>query len=174
VNDGEHAAEWRTTPLRASHRGGSAEITKAPGGWWWVVSTPYIMWICPLHPPILLLGLDDDSSRPSRAHTSGLEGVHAVKFGWSSRAGTCCIDILANTGLAPCIPGSCGVMTRDSLLPLNPFFATVVGGKCRCPLPQTANLRRVERASNCGRGTVRRSEPAISWSWADMIYSSYS
>jgi hypothetical protein len=97
-----------------------------------------------------------------------------VKFGWSSRAETCCIDILANTGLAPCIPGSCGVMTRDSLLPLNPFFATVVGGKCRCPLPQTANLRRVERASNCGRGTVRRSEPAISWSWADMIYSSYS
>jgi hypothetical protein len=42
VNDGEHAAEWRTTPLRASHRGGSAEITKAPGGWWWVVSTPYV------------------------------------------------------------------------------------------------------------------------------------
>jgi hypothetical protein len=28
VHDGEHAAEWRTTPLRASHRGGRAEITR--------------------------------------------------------------------------------------------------------------------------------------------------
>jgi len=173
VNDGEHAAEWRTTPLRASHRGGSAEITKAQAvGGGLCLSTP-----CGFAPCIrqFYCWASMTTHRgPAGSHTSGLEGVHAVKFGWSSRTGTCCIDILANTGLAPCIPGSCGVMTRDSLLPLNPFFATIVGGKCRCPLPQTANLRRVERASNCGRGTVRRSEPAISWSWADMIYSSYS
>ena len=66
-------------------------------------------------------------------------GVHAVKFGWSFSAGTCCIDLASNTGLAPCIPGSCGVMTRDSLLPVNPFFASVVNGKCKCPAPQVCD-----------------------------------
>jgi hypothetical protein len=76
--------------------------------------------------------------------TSGLNvstgGVHAVKFGWSFSDGTCCVDLLANTDLAPCIPGSCGVMTRDSLMPLNPFFATIAeDGKCKCPNPQTCD-----------------------------------
>lgn len=73
-------------------------------------------------------------------------GVHAIKFGWSESDGTCCIDLLTNTvrfingvaavflympdnmpwqimqGLAPCIPGSCGLMTSDSLLPANPYL----------------------------------------------------
>jgi hypothetical protein len=67
-------------------------------------------------------------------------GVHAVRFGWSFADGTCCIDLAANTGLAPCIPGSCGLMTRDSLLPANPFFATIdEEGKCECPRPQACN-----------------------------------
>lgn len=67
-------------------------------------------------------------------------GVRAVKFGWSFNAGTCCIDLLTLEGLSPCIPGSCGVMTRDSLLPLNPFFAVVqTSGKCKCPPPQTCD-----------------------------------
>jgi len=84
----------------------------------------------------LVLVLHSDVPPDSRLVSSG---IHAIKFGWSFKAGTCCIDLLANTGLAPCIPGSCGVFTRDSLLPLNPFFATVEGGKCRCPLPQTCD-----------------------------------
>jgi hypothetical protein len=66
-------------------------------------------------------------------------GIHAVKFGWSFSGGKCCIDLPSNTNLAPCIPGSCGIMTRDSLLPLNPFFAMVVEEKCQCPLPQTCD-----------------------------------
>jgi hypothetical protein len=88
--------------------------------------------------PVPIALLADQAS--IRVDTRGLNmsggGIHAVKFGWSFSAGTCCIDLLTNTGLAPCIPGSCGVTTHDSLLPLNPFFATNVGGKCRCPLPQ--------------------------------------
>jgi len=76
--------------------------------------------------------------------TSGLNvstgGVHAIKFGWSENDGTCCIDLLENTGLAPCIPGSCGLMTSDSLLPANPFFAVITAdGKCKCPEPQTCD-----------------------------------
>ena len=74
-------------------------------------------------------------------NTSGLNmtagGVHAVKFGWAFQGGTCCVDLTSEmTGL--CIPGSCGVMTKESLLPLNPFFATIDGssGKCKCPAPQ--------------------------------------
>eukprot|EP00040_Diaphanoeca_grandis_P030747 m.182539 g.182539 ORF g.182539 m.182539 type:complete len:226 (-) comp32119_c11_seq1:254-931(-) len=67
-------------------------------------------------------------------------GVHAVKFGWSFMSGACCVDQLTLDGLSPCIPGSCGLMTRDSLLPVNPFFATVTPtNKCKCPLPQTCD-----------------------------------
>ena len=78
--------------------------------------------------------------------TSGLNvstgGVHAVKFGWSFSDGTCCVGLLENTGLAPCIPGSCGLMTRDSLLPANPFFATIDDdGKCKCPVPQSCDAQ---------------------------------
>lgn len=32
-------------------------------------------------------------------------GVQAVSFGWSFDAGSCCIDLPSQTGLAPCIPG---------------------------------------------------------------------
>ena len=67
-------------------------------------------------------------------------GIHAVKFGWSATQGTCCVDLASvTTGL--CIPGSCGVMTRDSLLPLNPFFAVIdeTSGKCECPAPQVCD-----------------------------------
>ena len=67
-------------------------------------------------------------------------GVHAIKFGWSESDGTCCIDVLESTHLAPCIPGSCGLMTGGSLLPANPYFATIgAEGKCRCPEPQTCD-----------------------------------
>eukprot|EP01043_Picozoa_sp_COSAG02_P067195 COSAG02_NODE_10709_length_1877_cov_1.098988_1_plen_349_part_00 len=64
-------------------------------------------------------------------------GVRAVKFGWSFSAGSCCVD-LASQQSGLCIPGSCGVMTKQSLLPLNPFFATIdsTNGKCKCPAPQ--------------------------------------
>ena len=48
--------------------------------------------------PVKITLLPDQASMS--LDTSGLEGVHAVKFGWGSRAGTCCIDILANTGPA--------------------------------------------------------------------------
>ena len=45
-----------------------------------------------------------------------LGGVQAVKFAWSFSAGTCCVDLASNTGLAPCIPGSCGPSTPFSPL----------------------------------------------------------
>ena len=67
-------------------------------------------------------------------------GVHAIKFGWSESDGTCCIDLLENTHLSPCIPGSCGLFTGGSLLPANPYFATIgADGKCKCPEPQTCD-----------------------------------
>lgn len=64
-------------------------------------------------------------------------GVRAVKFAWAEKGGTCCIDAQSQrTGL--CIPGSCGIMAQESLLPLNPFFALVdaTTGVCKCPPPQ--------------------------------------
>ena len=51
-------------------------------------------------------------------------GIRAVKFGWSTAQGTRCVD-LASVVTGLCIPGSCGVMTKDSPPPLNPFFAVI-------------------------------------------------
>jgi hypothetical protein len=89
--------------------------------------------------PITLLADQTSISVATSGLNTSTGGVQAVKFGWSFAAGSCCVDLLESTGLAPCIPGSCGVMTRDSLLPLNPFFATVTGGKCKCPAPQVCS-----------------------------------
>ena len=85
--------------------------------------------------PVMLSGssiVADLSKLPTSAGA-----VHAVKFGWAIGHGTCCVDQSWMKGLAPCVPGSCGIMTAQSLLPLNPFFALVnSGGKCSCPPPQ--------------------------------------
>ena len=63
--------------------------------------------------------------------------VLAVKFGWGFDNMNCCTDPDVAAGLAPCIPGSCGIVTEKSLLPANPFFAVLtLKGKCKCPLPQ--------------------------------------
>ena len=63
--------------------------------------------------------------------------VLAVKFGWGFNNMDCCTNPDVASGLAPCIPGSCGIVTKNSLLPANPFFAVLTrGGKCRCPVPQ--------------------------------------
>ena len=63
--------------------------------------------------------------------------VVAVKFGWGFNNMDCCTNPDVAAGLAPCIPGSCGIVTRKSLLPANPFFAVLTPqGKCKCPLPQ--------------------------------------
>lgn len=90
--------------------------------------------------PIKLLPSETSISVDTSHLNVTMGDVQAVKFGWSFVAGTCCIDLPTHEGLAPCIPGSCGIMTRESLLPLNPFFATVeASGKCKCPLPQTCD-----------------------------------
>jgi hypothetical protein len=39
-------------------------------------------------------------------------------------------------GRAPCVPGNCPLYSSESELPANPFFATIVDGKCTCSAPQ--------------------------------------
>lgn len=65
--------------------------------------------------------------------------VHAIKFGWNYKHGHCCESLDAKHKNEPCIPGSCGIMTKKSLLPVNPFFAQISDGKCSCTPPQTCD-----------------------------------
>ena len=76
--------------------------------------------------------------------------VSAIKFGWGWSNMDCCTSPETAAGLAPCIPGSCGIMSAKSLLPVNPFFATLsAAGKCsysRIPAVHSlSNLRSSSR-----------------------------
>ncbi len=62
--------------------------------------------------------------------------VVAVRYGWPLGDSTCCPQKDAASGLAPCVPGACPIVTENTGLPANPFYANVVGGKCRCLNPQ--------------------------------------
>ena len=89
--------------------------------------------------PIQLAGDNGISVDLSLVNTSG-GGVSAIKFGWGWNSMDCCTSPQTAAGYAPCIPGSCGIMSAKSLLPINPFFATLtVAGKCRCPAPQVCD-----------------------------------
>ena len=57
----------------------------------------------------------------------GPSGPLAVRYGWplSRGADTCCPSKAVRSGLQPCVPGSCPILTADSSLPANPFYATL-------------------------------------------------
>ena len=45
-----------------------------------------------------------------------------------------------DTVVAPCVPGSCPLLSAKSQLPANPFFARLTGaGKCECAEPQVCD-----------------------------------
>ena len=64
--------------------------------------------------------------------------VLAVRYGWplSSGADTCCPSKAVSSGMEPCVPAACPILTQKSALPANPFYATLEGNKCRCMAPQ--------------------------------------
>mmetsp|Transcript_115012 Transcript_115012/g.326241 ORF Transcript_115012/g.326241 Transcript_115012/m.326241 type:complete len:119 (+) Transcript_115012:1-357(+) len=76
--------------------------------------------------------------------TSGLGGLQplAVRLAWPlfdqphERGDTCCPGSDVQSGRAPCVPGNCPLYSSGTELPANPFFASIVGGRCRCSLPQ--------------------------------------
>ena len=51
----------------------------------------------------------------------------------------CCPDIAVKRGMEPCVPGSCPIITANTQLPANPFYATLESGTCHCTPPQTCN-----------------------------------
>ena len=67
----------------------------------------------------------------------------ALRYGWpidgNSPGDTCCPSKNVTASLAACIPAACPVKASPSLLPANPFFALIVGGKCKCLPPQTCD-----------------------------------
>lgn len=71
----------------------------------------------------------------------GPAGPLAVRYGWplSRGADTCCPFEAVASGMQPCVPGSCPILTADSSLPANPFYATLDAGRCRCLAPQTCD-----------------------------------
>jgi hypothetical protein len=64
--------------------------------------------------------------------------LSAVRYGWplSNEGDTCCPNRNVTKGWEVCIPANCPIKTAQSLLPGNPFYANVTGGKCRCLAPQ--------------------------------------
>jgi hypothetical protein len=61
----------------------------------------------------------------------------AVRYAWPIGNGdTCCPFRQVVEGLTPCVPGSCPLITATNSLPVNPFYATLQGGKCKCMAPQ--------------------------------------
>jgi hypothetical protein len=87
--------------------------------------------------PLSILSISSIAVDTSALNITG--GIHAVRFGWAYGNDHCCVDADVKSGKEPCIPGACGVMTSASLLPLNPFFASINHGKCQCPAPQECN-----------------------------------
>ena len=64
--------------------------------------------------------------------------VLAVRYGWplSSGADTCCPSKAVSSGMEPCVPAACPILTKKSALPANPFYATLESAKCHCMAPQ--------------------------------------
>ena len=67
----------------------------------------------------------------------------ALRYGWpvdgNSPGDTCCPSKNVTSSLQACTPAACPVKAVPSLLPANPFYALIVGGKCQCMAPQTCD-----------------------------------
>jgi hypothetical protein len=71
----------------------------------------------------------------------------AIRLGWPlgllhlGLSDTCCptAALHKKLGVGACLPRNCPLYSGTSELPANPFFATVVDEKCRCPSPQTCD-----------------------------------
>ena len=70
----------------------------------------------------------------------------AVRLAWPlfatrvGKADSCCTSTDVKQGLAPCVPGNCPLYSSVSELPVNPFFAVINEGKCKCSAPQECNF----------------------------------
>jgi hypothetical protein len=94
-----------------------------------------------------ILAIDQASSAVT-LDLSPLAGaaVHAVRYAWGvSGSGAhsgeklCCRDAGALLGVSkPCRPASCALMASGGL-PVNPFMARIVDGRCECLAPQECN-----------------------------------
>ena len=80
-------------------------------------------------------------ARLALANASASTTVFSVRYGWPFSGDTCCPHTTQSTGLEVCKPAACPVLSADSNLPLNPFFATISqAGKCQCMAPQECNM----------------------------------
>merc|ERR1712232_334180 len=70
------------------------------------------------------------------------EEVLAVRYAWplGDSGDTCCPQKDVSDGLAPCIPGSCPLMSAKAQLPANPFFATVDSGSATACLQRHVKI----------------------------------
>ena len=57
--------------------------------------------------------------------------ITGIRYAWS--ASPCCPTVDRNS--YPCPPNSCPIRGWNSTLPANPFYADIVGGKCKCAPP---------------------------------------
>ena len=74
----------------------------------------------------------------SGLNASSTSKVHAVRYGWPLGDDTCCPTMTIQNALEVCRPASCPIISAQTFLPMNPFFATCdeETGECACPAPQ--------------------------------------
>lgn len=122
--NGSNTTVWVPTSMKTSNiikinknckPGTCTNWTKTAG--WNSVTTHVVM-------PKTMLGLPVAGSKL-------VDYITGVRYGWS--AGPCCPYTGGNL---PCPPNSCPIRGWNSTLPANPFFASIVGGKCVCTPPQ--------------------------------------
>ena len=86
----------------------------------------------------------------------------AVRYGWPLSKGgdTCCPFAEVKNGTAPCVPGSCPIITAQDSLPANPWYATLSsGGKCSCQAPQKCDGTAATKTDD--RGATSSSTPDV-------------
>jgi sialate O-acetylesterase len=94
--------------------------------------------------PLALSGAAVGSVQKLSVDLGALHGKQpqAIRYGWplSRGADTCCPAKAVRSGLEPCVPGSCPIITATHALPANPFYATIsAAGKCECMAPQVCD-----------------------------------
>eukprot|EP01047_Picozoa_sp_COSAG01_P028082 COSAG01_NODE_1875_length_8997_cov_11.927624_8_plen_202_part_00 len=74
-----------------------------------------------------------------RALNGTAAGVFAIRYAWPFSGDSCCPSQLVRKGLEICRPAACPILSASTNLPMNGFFARIVGNKCQCLPPQTCD-----------------------------------
>jgi len=133
----------RRRRLETPRQLGDRTVVGGPDRLGWVPNAnPYVnAWVPGVLKPGLTVVAAEEPALAVEVELVGFNGtVLAMRYGWPLSTDTCCPFESVRNGLEVCRPASCPVMSAQTNLPLNPFFATMSGGRCKCTRPQQCDL----------------------------------